>query len=328
MTGAAFLLRRVACSSSEQCQAPAQTGAWKPERNVELIASSAVGGGNDATARFIQKLFQERRLVATASSVVNKPAGGGAETWAYLGRHAADGHYLAVVVPTLLTNHIIGADALTYTNLTPLTILSNGYTLAAVRSDSPLRTGQDLAGRLRQDAASVSIGFAPALGNNNHMAAALIARAAGGDAGKLRVVIYATGAKAAAAVMGGEVDIVFAAAGTLLRQVRTGELRLLGVTAPRRLGGPLAAVPTWKEQGLHVVLSGWRGIAGPRSMTKAQVAYWEDVFLKLTWDDEWLDDLRKQSWDSAYLTSSETRKFLEDQYALMKGVLMDLGLAK
>ena len=306
----------------------AQPGAWKPEKNVEIVASSAVGGGNDATARFIRELFRNKRFIPTSSSVVNRPGGGGAEAWAYLNRHAGDGHYLAISVSTLLSNRITGADALGHTDVTPITTLSREYILTAVRRDSPIKTGRDLAARLRQDTASVSIGFAPALGNNNHIAAALLARAAGGDARKLRIVVYETGSKAAAAVTAGQVDAVFAAAGTILRQARTENLRLVGLTAPRRLGTPLAGVPTWKEQGYDVVFSGWRGIVGPRGMTPAQVAYWEDVLLKLSFDDDWIDDLRKQSWDGVYLNSSETRKFLEAQYTLMKNVLTDLGLAR
>ena len=37
----------------------AQTpGAWKPARNVELVAASAAGGGSDNLARLIQKILQ------------------------------------------------------------------------------------------------------------------------------------------------------------------------------------------------------------------------------------------------------------------------------
>jgi putative tricarboxylic transport membrane protein len=306
----------------------AHAQSWKPEKNVEIVASAAPGGGNDATARLIQKLFQEQRLISTTSSVVNKPGGGGAIAWSYLNQHPGDGHYLSIAVPTLLTNRITGTNALTYTDLTPLANLFSEYILLAVRADSPVQNARDLAERMRKDASSLSIGIATALGNHNHIAAALIARAAGGDARKLRVVVYDAGSKATLAVMGGHVDIVSATASNVLPQLQSGKLRLLGVTAPRRMTGPLAEVPTFREQGTDVVFSSWRAIAGPRGMTPAQVAYWEEVFLRLSTNAEWLEDLRRQSWDSTYMNSVDTRKYLESQNGVMRAALEDAGLAK
>lgn len=308
--------------------APAQTAAWKPEKNVEILSPVARGGGTDATARLVQGLFEKKRLVAVPSNVVNKPGGGGTEEWAYLGRFAGDGHYLAISVPPLLTSRITGASTITYTDVTPITNLFSEYVLIAVSTDSPLKTGRDLAERMRKDPSSVSIAFANVPGNHNHIAPALIARAAGGAVRKLRIEVFDSGDKAAAAVLDGRLDAVSATAGTVLKHARSGNLRLLGLTAPRRLGGPLASVPTWKEQGVDAVVSTWRGIVGPRDMTPAQIAYWEDVFLKLSLDDEWLAALNEQGWDGTYLNSGETRKFLEEQYTLFRGALVDLGIAK
>jgi putative tricarboxylic transport membrane protein len=306
----------------------AQPGAWQPERNVEIVSPVARGGGTDVTARLVQAMFEKLRLVAVTSSVVNKPGSGGAEAWSYLSQRPGDGHSLAISTPQLLTGRLTGADEYAYTDFTPVTILYNEYVLIAVRADSPLNTGRDLIRRLRQDASSISLGVAPSLGSHNHIAPALVARAAGGDAKKLRVEVFDTGTKAGAAVADGRLDVVSSTTGTLLAQVQAGKLRPLGLAAPKRLGGLLAAVPTWKEQGVDVVLPSWRGIVGPRGMTPAQVAYWEDVFLKLSFNDEWLAELGKRGWDGAYLNGSETRKFLDAQFKLLKEALGELGLAK
>ncbi len=306
--------------------AAAQSVAWKPEKNVEIVTGTGAGGSNEAAARLLQRLFREHRLVVPTTSVVTKPGDGSAIAETYLNRHPGDGHYLALSTPTLLTNRLKDGGSLAHNDVTPITNLFSEYILMAVRIDSPIKTGKDLAERLRAGDPAVSVGISSAFGNHIHIATALVARSAAGDSRKLRVVLYDNGPKAAAAAVSGHVDMVSASAGALLPEMQSGRLRLLGLTAPRRLGGPLAGVPTWKEQGVDAVYSSWRGIVGPRGMSVAQVAYWEDVFLKLAFTDEWLDELRKRSWDSTYLNSSETRKFLEDQSALMKGVLSDLGL--
>jgi putative tricarboxylic transport membrane protein len=273
-------------------------------------------------------MLEKHGLLTVASSVVNKAGGGGEETWTYLRGFAGDGHYLAVSTPPLLTNRITGASATSYTDLTPITSLFNEYVLIAVRADSPFKTGGDLAARLRQDPSSVSIAFSNVPGNHNHVAPALIAKVAGGDARKLRFEVFDTGEKAAAAVVDGRMDAVSATAGTILQSARAGKLRLLGLAAPKRLGGALATTPTWKEQGVDVVVATWRGIVGPRGMTPAQVAYWESVFLKLSFNDEWLAELSERGWDGTYLSSAETRRFLEEQHMLLEGMLRELGLAR
>jgi putative tricarboxylic transport membrane protein len=305
----------------------AQSTLWSPEKNVEIVVSVAQGGGTDTTARLVQRMFERLGLVAT-SLVVNKPGGGGAETWAYLDGLAGSGRHIAISTPQLLTNRIIGADPLTYSNFTPLTNLYSEFVLIAVRVNSPLNTGRDLATRLRQDFPPVSVAVAPALGSHNHIAPALVAKAAGGDPRRLQVEVFKTGSDAALAAIEGRVDIVSSTVGTLLEQVQAGKLRPLGLTSARRLGGPLAVVPTWKEQGVDVVLPSWRGVVGPRGMPRAQIAYWEEVFLKLSFSDEWLAEIRKRWWESTYLSSDETRGFLEGQYGLLKSALTDIGLGR
>ena len=58
--------------------AHAQSGKWKPEKSIELVAPSGVGGGLDLTARSMQRIIQERKLVEVPVTVVNKAGAGNA----------------------------------------------------------------------------------------------------------------------------------------------------------------------------------------------------------------------------------------------------------
>ena len=49
------------------CAAHAQ--AWTPQRNVEIVVSSAPGGSNDRTARQVEKAIVENKLVAGTVTV-------------------------------------------------------------------------------------------------------------------------------------------------------------------------------------------------------------------------------------------------------------------
>src|SRR5450759_2832510 len=151
---------------------------WKPDKPIEIIVGTGVGGGQDKSARKVQTILQERRLVDVPVTVVNKPGGGGAVGWTYLNQHAGEGNIIYVGNPTLLTNHIVGRSPINYTHITPLAILLSESVAISVLPDSPLKTGKDLLSRLKQDAASVSVAVGSSLGSTNHIAMALLAKAA------------------------------------------------------------------------------------------------------------------------------------------------------
>src|SRR5262249_7766425 len=150
------------------------------------------------------------------------------------------------------------------------------------REDSPLRSGKDLLNLFKTSADTLPIGIATAAGNTNHIAAAAVARAAGADVKKLKVVIFGSGGEAMTALLGGHVGLVATPVANSLAHVQAGRIRVIGVAAPQRFEGPLAAVPTWKEQGADVVVANWRPVIGPKGLAAPQVAYWEGVFSKLT----------------------------------------------
>src|SRR5262245_22608422 len=94
--------------SSLPLQCPAQAGAWKPGKPVEIVIGVSPGGGIDRVARVIQKIAQEQRLIDVPLNVANKPGGGGALALTSLQQHAGDAHFLQITATSLLTNHIVG----------------------------------------------------------------------------------------------------------------------------------------------------------------------------------------------------------------------------
>lgn len=301
---------------------------WKPARNVEIIAPSAAGGGSDDVARLVQRILQERKLVDATITVVNRPGAGGAIAWVSLNQHAGDGHYLAISTANLLTNHITGTSPLNYTDLTPVAQLFSESVAVAVRADSPIRNGKELLVRLKGDASALSAAVGTSLGNTGHIALALATKAAGGDARKLKAVVFSAAAQGMAAVLGGHVDLIASPASNLVPHLIEKRIRILAVSAPARLGGALADVPTWRETGADVVIDNLRGVVGPRDLPASQVAYWEGVLGKLVTTDEWKQNLEKSSRASSFTGSGGSRKALALQYEQMRAGLEELGLAK
>ena len=302
--------------------------AWSPQKNVEIVAASVPGGSNDKTARTLEHILSSGKFVSSTITVVNKPGGGASIAHAYVAQRAGDPHYLLIGSSGIFTNHLIGVSTLTLADLTPIAELVQDYVLFGVNTNSPLKTARDLADRMKKDPRSLTIGFANAFGSTRHIAAGLFMKALGGNPRDLKVVVFKGSAEAITAALGGHIDVVVIGAGNAVVHVAGGRMRVLGVGSPHRLPGILASAPTLKEQGIDLVNGSWRGIFGPKGLTPAQVAYWENALRKMTESAEWKADLEKNLWTDHFVTGAELKKDLEQEYAATKAVLMDLGLTK
>ena len=305
----------------------AQPQAWSPQKNVEIVVANTPGGSNDRTARQVEGFFVKHKLVTAPIVVMNKPGGGGAIAYEYVNQHAGDAHYLLIGTPALLLAHIVGTSRLTYTDFSPIASLFNDYYVFAVSSASPIRSGKDLVDRLRKEPQSIAIGFPTAL-SQNHVGAALLLKTIGRKATEFKSVVFKGTSEAAAALLGGHIDLIITPAGNASPHVAAGQMRVIAVAAPQRFSGVLASAPTWREQGIDLVFSGWRAVLAPRGLTPAQVGYWESALRKATAAPEWKADLEKNYWSDDFATSAQFRKDLEADYAAMSAVMTELGLAK
>lgn len=306
--------------------APAIAADWRPERNIEIIVGVPPGGPLDSTARLIQK-YLEQRNPGMSATVMNKAGGGHVIAMTYLNQRPGDGHYIAMALPNLLTNRIIGVHPLTYTDVTPLALLTSEYIGMSVRADSPIKSGKDLLAKLRADPSSLTFAIT-SRASGNHIAAGTVLKVAGIDLKKVKFVSFKGAAETTVAVLGGHVDVVMATPTSAWRHVQSGKLRMLAVTAPKRLGGEVASVPTWKELGVNAVSANWRSVVGPKGLNAAQIAYWDQTFGAMAKSAEWQESIRANQWEDEYMGSANTVKFMREEYKELEVLLAELGDAK
>jgi len=306
----------------------ASAQAWSPQKNVEIVAGSAPGGSNDNTARTMERVLLAHKLVPTTVTVVNRPGGGGSIAYTYVSQRPGDAHYLYIASSGMLSNHIVGASSLSHADFTPIALLYEDHAVFMVPTGSTIRTGAELADRLKKDPRAVVIGFANAYGSSRHMAAALLMRTLGGSPRDLKPVVFKGSAEAITAVLGGHLDVAVAGAVNAIPHVAAGRMRVIGVAAPQRLGGPLAIAPTWREQGVDLVYGNWRAVFAPKSLTPAQLAFWENALRRMAEAPEWKADLEKNHWTEHFKTGAALQQELEQDFIWLKTTLVELGLAK
>jgi putative tricarboxylic transport membrane protein len=301
---------------------------WAPENNVELIVPATAGGSLDATGRMVQKIWSDLKLLPTSSTVVNRSGGGHAVAYNYLNQQAGNPHVMSITSSTILTNHINGRLKVTYTDFTPLAVLLTEHIAITVRPDSPIKSGKDLVEALKKDPTSLSIGLGSAAGGTHHIAIALPLLSGGVDVKKLKLVSFNSSGEAVTALLGGHIDVISAGTINVAPHIQAGKMRAVGTTAPQRLQGVFANVPTWPEQGYKGVFENWRGVVGAKGIKPQQTAYWEGVLKRVVGSDEFKQQAEQNQWEQTFKGSAEMRTFLAAQYADLKAVMTPLGLAK
>lgn len=306
---------------------PAMSADWRPINPIEIVVPNAPGGGNDAVGRLLQRVWQERKLTPAAGVVVNKTGGGGTVALNYLHQKPNDPHAMAVVSITQQLNYIVGSSPLRHRDFTPLAVMIGDFIGFAVRADSPLMNGRDLIERLKKDASSLSAGVT-AIGGNNHIAYVLAARAAGADTRKLKTPVFQSSGESLTALLGGHIDLHMGSVGPLTKHLEAGRVRIIAVTSDKRLTGPFATIPTWKEQGIAGTFNTWRGLWAPKGLSAEQIAFWDEALEKVSRDTQWKETLDANHWDGDYRNSRDTMRYLDGVHVELRDVLKELGLAK
>jgi putative tricarboxylic transport membrane protein len=317
-----------AAALAAACVAPAfAQESWKPTRPVTLIAPNAPGGTSDRTARELQRIFQKHRLVEVAVNVVNRPGGAGTIALNHLNSQPGDAHVLLMATSAAISNHITGLTTYNYSDFTAIAMLLGDNYGVNVRAGSPVQSARDMLDRLKKSSDSLSFGVS-SVGGTNHTSLVAALQKGGVDFKRVKMVTFAGGGQITLQLLGGHVDAISTGLSNMVDHLRQGKMRTLVITGPRRMGPPFTDVPTWKELGIDVVLMGWRGILAPKGLTPAQTAYWDGVFRKLAQTEDWKSDLQNNYWENIYTGAADTKRWLDAEYAELKQILTELGLAK
>lgn len=306
----------------------ASAQAWQPTRNVEYIVPAGPGAALDTAARELKDLIDRMKLSPTPMLVSNKPGGAGMVAMGALANRPGDGHLLMTLTHSSINNRLVGEVKLGYDDFTPLVTLFDEFITVVVRADSPIRDGRDLVERLRKDPSALSIGIATSIGNHIHVAIAKPLKVGGVDIGKLTVVPFKSSSESMTNLLGGHIDVVSASAINVVAQLKAGKIRVIAVASADRLGGDLASVPTWREQGIDAVYGSSQGVLGAKGLTSAQIRYWEQTFKQVTDSPQWAAFLAKNHWKPHFLESAQTRKYLDEEADSARLVLGELGLLK
>ena len=295
------------------------------QMELKIMAPAAPGGGWDQTARAMQQALVAEKIARSVQVTNVAGAGGTVGIAQFVNGAKGDGNQLMVsgfvMVGAILTNKApVSLD-----QVTPIARLTEETQVIVVPANSPIKSAKDLAEAVKKDVSKVTWAGGSA-GGIDHIMAALFAGSAGADASKVNYIPFSGGGESLAAILGGKVTAGISGYGEYEGQIKSGKLRALGVTSPQRLPG--VDIPTFKEQGIDLVLTNWRGVMAPPGITAEQKKALGDAIEKMVKSATWKDILKQKGWDDAYLPADAFTKFLKDEQARVNTVLKSVGLVK
>lgn len=293
--------------------------------DLNLMAPAGAGGGWDSAARAVQETMTATGL-ADSAQVYNVPGAGGTVGLAqFIGQAGGDPNQLLVGGITMVGAIISNAAPVDLTQVTPIARLTGDPLVVAVPASSEIQTIDDLLAAVQADVGG-TIWAGGSAGGADHMLAALITQAAGGDLAQLNYVAYSGGGEALAAMLGGQVTAGVSGYGEWQPQIESGDLRALAISYPEPIEG-IEAQPL-KAQGVDVELVNWRGVFAGPDISEEDKAALSAAFEQMVASPEWQETLAARGWTDYYQPADEFATFLTGETERVGGILEAVGLAQ
>jgi putative tricarboxylic transport membrane protein len=291
-----------------------------PHATVTLVTHSSPGGGSDVFLRTLARFLGPK--MGTNFVVENVRGGSGARAVARVAQAPADGSVFYATTPTYIQTTLLSKPEFGHDSLAPVVTVFLDPEVIYTRSQSPhqdLKQAMDharQAGRVRWGAANPSSLERIALERLNKL---IGARAA--------VVSHEGGGDLMINVLNGTLDIGIGEIQELRAQLDSNQVRLLGVLTEKRLAD-LPNLPTAREQGIDLVVTKFRGLAGPKNIPPATLKLIEDGIEAVLADSDYKKEYARENLIPAFMRHEEAQRFTAQFTEDVTASLRELGVIK
>ena len=286
-------------------------------RAISIIVPFAPGGANDVAAR-IQAPVLEREL-GVPVMVVNKPGASTQVGMTQLVQAKPDGHTLGLLtLPGAMLAYLDPSRKAIYSRKDFKVVAMQSWdpNSLSVKTDSAHRSLKDIVEAARANPEKVKVGTSGLL-STDHMVLLMLQKATGV---KFNIVHFDGGTQSITALLGGHLDAVVTTASTFLPQLKSGNVRMLGIT-DKEENKFFPGIKTFDAQGYKVQYGASRGIV-VRSETPKEALDILGAAVKKATDDA---DVRKRMNEMAltvrYLDEKQAGAFWDELEAQTKPLL-------
>jgi tripartite-type tricarboxylate transporter receptor subunit TctC len=285
------------------CMAAAKAQTY-PERPIRLIVPFAAGGTVDIIARIVGAKLSE--IAGSKVIIDNRGGAGGIIGTEMTARAPGDGYTLLIHSGSIAYDPFLH-DKLPYDtvkDLAPIAMIGSTPNLLVVTPSFPARSARDLIRMARERPGDITYATG-GFGSSSHLAVALFSFLAGA---RFNHVPYKGAGPALADVVAGHVDFTVATMPGAIQQVRSTNLRALGISSLTR-SPELPDVPTITETGLPgYEYVAWFGVFAPGTTPPELVARINTLLRETVDLPETRDRLRAQGVEPQIQSSDQFRE--------------------
>lgn len=288
---------------------------------IHFLIPGGAGGGWDSTARGIGEALKKSNLVKE-TSFENLSGGGGGKAIAYLIETADKQQDTLMVNSTpIVIRSLQKVFPQSFRDLSLVSAVVADYGVLVVRNDSKYTNWKDVKAEFDKNPEKVKIGGGSSRGSMDHIVAAQIFKAAGGNPTNVRYVPYDAGGKALAGLLTGEVDVLSTGLGEVLEKHKKGELKIIGITSDEDIDG----IPSFKTLGVDTYFANWRGFFGAPNLSEEKINDFAKVFADMYKTQEWEEVRARNGWGNLFKPTSTFKTFLEKQETEISSLMKEMG---
>lgn len=278
-----------------------------PDRPIRVIVPVPAGGTPDVVARMVQPGLTN--LLGQQLVIDNRGGAGGLIGAELAAKAVPDGYTLFFSSPGSLTilPHLQKQVAYdTLRDFAPISLVSIGPFLLITHPSLPVKTVKDLLALAKSEPGKLNYASA-GNGAANHLAMELFKSMAGVN---ITHVPYKGAPQAITDLIGGSVNLMFNSIPPVLQHIKSGRLRLIGVSSAKR-SPQLPDVPTVSEAGVPGYESiTWFGLLAPAKTPKTIVARLNEVLVKVVRAPEMKSQLEIQGYDPVGSSAADFTAFI------------------
>ncbi len=292
--------------------------------SIHFLIPGGAGGGWDGTARGTGEALTSAGLIGSAT-YENMSGGGGGKAIAYMIENAESNYGTLMVNSTpIVIRSLTGVFPQSFRDLTPVAGIIGDYAAIVVGKDSPMSSMQDLMDAYNADPSAVAIGGGSVPGGMDHIVAAMIIEAAGGEPTEVKYLPYDAGGKAMAALLSGEITALSTGFSEAVALEQAGEVKIIGVTSDERIPAAPDAM-TMKEQGIDMTFVNWRGFFAAPGLPADKLAAYQKVLAEMYKTPEWEAIRAANGWANIHNSGDDFVAFLEAQEKVIGDLMRELG---
>jgi len=202
-----------------------------PSRSVRVVVPFATGGGTDIQARLLAESFRQ----STGQTFItdNRSGAGGTIGADIVAQSPPDGYTLLFTTASLAVNTTLFAKSIRFDprkDFVPVSLVSSTPLVLCTHPSVPAKSVKDLIALAKKNPGKLNNGV-NSPGTTSHLAAELMKQRAGVDT---VIIAFKGGGQAVAALMTGEVDLLFATGPVAATNMKTGRIRCLAVSSPKK----------------------------------------------------------------------------------------------